>query len=94
MGSEFKVRLDFISFVKMCALIGFCVGVISIPLNLIQFLLSDSRSIDIAFLFSLVLVPLLAVLLWAFIGALSYPVYFCLTKRFSITFRGKLHVRE
>lgn len=94
MDSEFKVQLDYLSFVKMCALIGFCAGVIFIPLNFLQFLLIDDRSIDVAFMYLLLSVPLLGSFLWAFTGVLSYPVYYYLTKRVSFSYRGKLYVRE
>lgn len=94
MASEFKFQLEFLSFVKLCALIGFCMGVITIPLGLIQVFSSGGPGFELPVVFLLIAMPFLGLLNSAIFGGLSYPIYWYVTNKIGLKYRGKIHVGE
>ena len=91
MTSQFKLKLGFLSLVKLCALIGVCAAVCLLPVGVAQILMAEKFE-PIAIPFILVGFPVAGLLNGAFSGAVSYPVYWWVTEKISFQYTGKLYV--
>lgn len=92
MDERFKVSFSFVSLVSIGALIGFCAGVVSVPLYLLNLLSSELPSQGL--LWMAVLAPVGGLLNGALLGLLAYPFYWWLSKRIGFSYRGQLFILD
>jgi len=90
MNEKFKVRFNFISLVSIGALIGFCAGVVSIPLYLFNIMNSDVGALGAIWLVPIA--PIGGLINGALLGILAYPLYWWLSKKVGFTFKGQIFV--
>ena len=92
MNQEFKLRLKFISLVSLSGLIGFCAGVVSIPLYLFNEFSSSEPATT--YIWLVALAPIGGFINGLFLGVLAYPLYWWITKKISFKYRGQLYINE
>ncbi len=90
MKNEFKLNFDFKSLIFIGALIGFCAGIVSIPLQLFG-LLSDEIPL-LHLLIILVASPILGLINGGFLSLVAYPFYWWFSQKIGFTYKGKIYV--
>ena len=89
--TDFKVQLNFVSFLKLSALIGFCFGAGSIPIIIIINLgTAGVMVIPIAIIAS----PIVGLVNGTLAGLLGYPAYTWISKKIGFTYSGSLFTSE
>lgn len=94
---SYRVRLRFTSLVALTTLVGFCAGVVSLPILLL--LQIDRMSSDtwwpITVAFFVVAPPIAGAVNGALYGALGYPLYRWITKRINVhTYDGEFVLKS
>lgn len=90
MKNEFKLSFDFKSLIFIGALIGFCAGVVSIPLQL--FGLISGETSPFHFLIILVASPILGLINGGLLSLVAYPFYWWLSQKIGFNYKGQIYV--
>jgi hypothetical protein len=84
---KMKIKLSFASLISMASLIGFCAGVLSVPIYLGQ--IFSQGSFGISSILMSILLPAIGLLNGALLGVMAYPVYSWLTQKIGFSYTGK-----
>ena len=90
--SEQRMRVQFSlgSLVSIATLIGFCAGVVCVPLYLIGGMINGG--LDLGFVgFTVVVLPLFYGFSMAIMALLSYPAYRYVTNKVGFSYKGIFH---
>ena len=91
MNTEFRVVFTFYSLISISSIIGFCAGVIGVPIFILQ-TLGGTEPLNIWLTVLMVFViPFAGAINGAFMGLLAYPVYYWLTRKISFKYTGEIH---
>lgn len=95
-SKRFQFQLNVTSLIIFLAILGFCAGLMMIPLSLlIGISKSGLKGIDMSsMLLSVIGTPFLAALNGAFMGLLGYPAYTWLSNRYPLTYAGRVLARD
>ena len=88
---DFKVQLNFASFFKISSVIGLCFGVGSIPIII---LVNIGKAGIVVIPIAIIASPIIGLVNGALAGLLGYPVYYWLSNKVGITYKGRLFVSE
>lgn len=94
---RYRVRLRFTSLVALTTLVGFCAGVVGIPILLL--IQADRISSDgfalVPLAFTVLAPPITGTLNGALYGVLAYPLYRWITKRIDVhTYTGEFVLKS
>ena len=87
MERTFKVRLRFNSLISISSLIGFCAGVVWIPVQMITLFTSDDTHFITALLL-VVLSPMFGLINGFLLGLVAYPCYAYICRRVGFSYTG------
>lgn len=93
---QFKLQMKFGSLIKFSTFIGFCYGVVLVPITILtnySRFQEDPTGWWVTLPLLIVATPIVAALNGALFGFLGYPIYKWLTNRVALTYIGRLYIR-
>ena len=87
-----RVQLDFFSLVRLSSLIGFCFGVVLIPITFLYNLSNETESYGWYILIVILGAPFMSFLQGVITGVLGYPLYKIITNKYEIMYEGKFSI--
>jgi hypothetical protein len=94
-GELCRTRLRFSSLTSLMALVGFCAGIVALPIIMLTQAdkLFEDTSWFGAFLFTFVGAPIVGAANGVLYGVLGYPIYRWITRRFDVhTYSGEFAI--
>ena len=95
-SKRFRFRLDFRSLFVFSTILGFCFGVLSIPIVFISNLIKIGPGHFFPEMILIVLVgaPATGIMTGVLMGVIGYPIYKWVSGRYSITYSGQAFLED